>query len=163
MPTGITTLPEYATLDAVPLAAGVSRREFAWMATDLADVRMPARLRGADDTMPATHGVSVNPRWATSSRRLIPMLFAGDCDSDGTAPAGTADEQVWLNLDEFTGLVMDPPLALTRTLTVVHGSLTWEGEIVIEDFEYQLRGTAEIVGILDLSISAGRLQMAAGS
>jgi hypothetical protein len=163
MPTLITGLPEHALLDAIPLAAGVSRREFAWLATDLSDVRMPSRLRGSDDILPMTHGVSPNPRYATASRRLIPIVFAGDCDSDGTAPAGTNVEQLWLNFDEFIGLVMDPPVALTRTLTVVHGSLEWEGEIVIEDFDYKERGTEEIVGVLDLSISAGRLQMAVGS
>ncbi len=163
MPTGITSLPEYATLDSVPLSAGDSRQMFAWLATDLADVRMPSRLRGEDDTMPATHGVSVNPRYATSSRRLIPMVFAGDCDSDGAPATYPAAEQVWVNFDEFITLVMDPTLSPTRTLTVTHGSLQWEGEIVIEDFDYQLRGTTEIVGVLDLSISAGRLELAAGS
>jgi hypothetical protein len=168
MPTAITALPEYGSLDAVPLSAGDSLRAFAWLATDLADVRMPARLRGGDDIKPKTHGVSVNPRWRTASRRLIPILFAGDTDSDGAPSALTAAEQVWVNLDEFSGLVMEPDiLTPTRTLTVVHGSLTWTGEVVVEDFEFEMRAggatTAEIIGVLDVSIVAGRLVLAGGS
>lgn len=160
----ITGLPEYATLDSIPLCAGASVSAFAWLATDLADVRMPAKLRGTDRVMPHAPGVRTNRRRANQSRRLVPFLFTGECESDGSAATVDPDEQVWVNFDEFVGLVIDPPADdPRRELTVVHGSLTWEGDIVIEDFDYDLRGTGEIVGILDVSIPAGRLVMAVGS
>lgn len=163
-PVQVSGLPEYATIDSTPLSAGASRSLYAWLATDLADVRLPAKIRGSDRILPHAPGVDVLRRRKDQSRRLIPMLFAGDCESDGTSASFSPDEQAWVNFDEFVGLVIDPPVGdPTRTLTVVHGSLTWEGGIVIEDFDYDIRGTAEIVGIVDVSIPAGRLAMSVGS
>lgn len=160
----ITTLPEYADIDSIPLCAGASAASYAWMATDLADVRAPAQIRGTDRTKPTAPGVTVTRRRKNQSRRLIPMLFTGDCESDGTAAVYTPDEQVWVNFDEFVGLVVDPPSGdPSRTLTVVHGTLTWAGDVVIEDFEYDTRGSSEIVGVLDVSIPAGRLALTVGS
>lgn len=164
MPTAIPGLPEYGTIEGVPLSTGTSSARFAWLATDLAEVRMPSALRGSNRRKPLAHGTSPTSRYKDESRRLIPMLFAGDCDSDGDPGAGSATEQVWLNLDEFTTLVLDPnPAVLTRTLTVVQGSLEWEGEITIEDFTYNMRSTAEIVGVIDVSIVGGRLTLGSGS
>jgi hypothetical protein len=122
-PTLITTLPEYGSLESVPLCAGSSASNYAWMATDLADVRQPARLRGKNRVKPGAHGVTATKRYKTESRRLIPMLFTGDCESDGTAAIHDRDEQVWINFYEFVGLVLDPDGTTTRTLTVVHKSL----------------------------------------
>jgi hypothetical protein len=163
-PAAITSLPEYGSIESVPLAAGTSVANYAWLATDLADVRQPARLRGGDRILPGAPGVSVRaPRRKTSSRRLIPMLFTGDCESDGTTAIHDPDEQVWINFDEFVQLVIDPDATATRTLTVVHKSLTYAGEVVIEDWEYRLRGPSEITGVLDISIPAGRLTLTVGS
>jgi hypothetical protein len=162
-PTLITTLPEYGSLESVPLCAGSSASNYAWMATDLADVRQPARLRGKNRVKPGAHGVTATKRYKTESRRLIPMLFTGDCESDGTAAIHDRDEQVWINFYEFVGLVLDPDGTTTRTLTVVHKSLTYSGEVVVEDWEYSTRGGAEVVGVLDVSITAGRLALVVGA
>lgn len=163
-PASITTLNEYGSIDSVPLCAGSSAQNYAWMATDLAEVRMPAKLRGTDRILPTASGVRTTRRRATTSRRLIPMIFTGDCESDGTARIHDPDEQAWVNFYEFSGLVIDPPISdPARALTVVHKSLTWTGDIVIEDFTYNLRGPAEITGVLDVSIPAGRLTMAVGA
>lgn len=159
-PALITTLPEYGSIESVPLCAGTSAANYAWMATDLADVRQPAKLTGQNRKMPATHGVRATPRYKTESRRLIPILFTGDCESDGTAAIHDPDEQVWVNFYEFVGLVLDPDSSTTRTLTVVHKSLTYTGEVVVEDWEYDTRGGSEVVGVLDVSITAGRLSLA---
>lgn len=159
-PALITSLPEYASLESVPLCAGTSAANYAWMATDLADVRQPARLRGSNRVLPQTHGVRGTRRWKHESRRLIPMLFTGDCESDGTAAIQDPDEQVWVNFYEFVGLVIDPDSSTSRTLTVVHKSLTYSGEVVVEDWEYTTRGGSEVVGVLDVSILAGRLDLA---
>ena len=159
-PALITSLPEYGSIEGVPLCAGTSAANYAWMATNLADVRQPAKLSGDNRKLPTTHGVRATPRYKTESRRLIPMLFTGDCESDGTAAIHDADEQVWVNFDEFVALVIDPDSSTTRTLTVVHKSLTYTGEVVVEDWEYDTRGPAEIVGVLDVSITAGRLSLA---
>lgn len=162
-PALISTLPEYGSLEGVPLCAGTSARNFAWLATDLSDVRQPSRLSGSNRKPPTTHGVRATPRYKTESRRLIPMLFTGDCESDGTAAIHDADEQVWINFEEFVTLVLDPSASVTRTLSVVHKSLTYSGEVTIEDWDYNARGRSEVVGVLDVSIVAGRLALTVGS
>lgn len=162
-PAAITGLPEYATMEGTPLAAGASIAQYAWLATNLADVRQPAKLRGSNRKKPTAHGVTGTRRFRDESRRLIPMLFTGDCESDGTTAIHDPDEQVWINFDEFVDLVIEPDSSTGRTLTVVHKSLTYTGEIVIEDWDYDDRGPAEIIGVLDISIKAGRLGMEVGS
>lgn len=163
-PSLITALPEYASIESVPLCAGTSATNYAWLATDLADVRQPAKLRGSNRLKPMAHGVTVpGPRKKTESRRLIPILFTGDCESDGTAAIHDPDEQVWINFDEFVTLVIEPDSSTTRTLSVVHKSLTYSGEVVVEDWEYDDRGPSEIVGVLDVCIPAGRLTLTVGS
>ncbi len=155
----ITDLPEYSWYGDVPLAAGVNAHRFAWMATALDDVRRPAAIRGEDTLIPGPAGVVVNRRRRTVSRRLIPVLFTGDVDSDGD-PGGAPDEQVWVNFYEFCAAVVEPPDGdPRRTLSVVHGSLLWSGPAVVEDFDYRARGPAEIVGVLEVSLPEGRLTL----
>jgi hypothetical protein len=159
-PTLITTVPEYGSIESVPLCAGTPAANYAWLATDLADLRQPARMVGSNRRLPKTHGVRGTRRWKTESRRLIPILFTGDCESDGTAAIHDPDEQVWVNFEEFVTLVIDPDSSTSRSLSVVHKSLTYTGEVVVEDWEYETRGPSEVVGVLDLSILAGRLTLA---
>lgn len=156
---GVTTIPEYGYIDSTPLAVGASGSRFAWMATDLAEVRLPAATRGSDVLIPGVSGIITNPRRVTATTRLIPMLFTGDCDLDGD-PGGVADEQVWVNLDWFRALVVQPSSGdPRRELTVVHGSLTWVGDVVVERFDYRARGPAEIVGVLEVTLPDGHLML----
>lgn len=151
--------PENGWIDGVPLAAGVGPGRFAWMATDLADLRRPADLRGTDTLLPEVPGVIVNPRRPTVSTRLVTMIFAGDCDSDG-APGLPADQQVWVNLALFQSLVIEPPGGdPRRTVAVTHGALQWTGHLVVESFDIRERGPAEIVGVLEVSLPMGQLEM----
>ena len=91
-PSLITTLPEYASIESVPLCAGSSAMNYAWLATDLADVRQPAKLRGQNRPMPTADGTRATRRLKDEARRLIPMLFTGDCESDGTIAVHDPDE-----------------------------------------------------------------------
>lgn len=153
------TCPENGWIDSVPLAAGVSPGRFAWLATDLADLRRPPDLRGQDTLIPGVPGVVVNQRRPTRSVRLIPMIFAGDCDSDGQ-PGLPPDQQVWVNLHEFSEAVVVPPGGdPRRTVAVTHGALTWTGHLVVESFDYRARGPAELVGVLEVSLPLGQLEM----
>jgi hypothetical protein len=162
MPENIADLPEFAWLDETPLSAGASVSAFAWMATDLADVRQPAKIRGSDRVLPDAPGVAVTRRRMDQTRRLIPMLFSGGTDSEGEPGALPIDEQVWVNFYEFVELVVDPPAGdPRRELSVFHGSLTWGGDIVVEDWEYNVRNDGELVGVLDVSIPDGRLILGA--
>src|SRR5690554_6449375 len=104
--------PENGWIDNVPLAVGEGPGRFAWLATDLADLRRPA------------------------------------------------DQQVWVNLAEFRSLVIEPPGGdPRRTVAVTHGALTWTGHLVVESFDIRERGPAEIVGVLEVSLPMGQLEM----
>jgi hypothetical protein len=135
----------------------VSLHTLAWTATDLAPVRWSAQLRGSSTILPGVPGVVPNPRRVTESRRLIPFSIFGDCNPDGTAGIHP-DEQVWVNLDQFVGAIVDPksgsPL---RDLVIDTLTLRWEGDIVVEDFTYGAKGAGWLSAVLDVSIPAGRL------
>jgi hypothetical protein len=146
----ITGIPESATIGGIPLAAGGSVYEAAWMALDFSDVKRSLEKRGSDVLIPGVPGVVRNPRRPTVSRRLIPILILGAHDSDGNPHADPA-AGVDLNLFEFQTLVVETTGLLPLVLSL--RSMVLEGEVVVEDFTFGDVFDGSIRAVLEVSIA----------
>lgn len=156
----IPDIPEWATIDSVPLAAGSSLATFAWLATGLSELKRSLNKRGEDDLIPGVDEHIRNPRRPTLSRRLIPITIGGTHDPEGV-PYDDPGEGCDANLFAFQESVVETTDEVVLEVYLRGGDVL-TGTCVVEDFAFGDIFDGAIKAVLDVSVGR-KLLLEAGS